>query len=247
MRTVDWIFIGLLIPALAMMSLIFLVNAFEFAEIFWPGNLKRRFGSRPLPEGTPEPRVSIHLACCNEQPDMVIDTIRSLQNLDYRNFEVLVIDNNTRDEGALEACRGVHGDARRALPLLSPAEVARLQGRRAELRADADRPGGRNRRRRRCRLQGRIALAEGPGRSFRRSEDGGRPGAAGAPALEVAPVPPDDELRVRRLLSHRHAPSQRAQRDHPARHDDAGARRSAAPTATGPNGASAKTPSSACG
>ncbi|MGE0310917.1 MAG: glycosyltransferase [Lautropia sp.] len=97
MRGVDWVFVGLLIPALAMMSLIFLVNAFEFAEIFWPGNLKRRFASRALPPDAVQPRVSIHLACCNEQPDMVIATIRSLENLDYRNFEVLVIDNNTKD------------------------------------------------------------------------------------------------------------------------------------------------------
>ena len=97
MRAVDWVFVALLVPALAMMSAIFLVNAFEFAEIFWPGNLKRRFRSVSLPAGAIEPKVSIHLACCNEPPEMVIATIRSLERLEYRNYEVLVIDNNTKD------------------------------------------------------------------------------------------------------------------------------------------------------
>ena len=42
--------------------------------------------------------MSIHLACYNEPPEMVILTLDSLAALDYENFEVLVIDNNTKDE-----------------------------------------------------------------------------------------------------------------------------------------------------
>ena len=98
MRPLDWIFVAILAPSLIAMSAILLANGFEFAEMFWPGNLRRRFGPKPLAEGAPEPFVSIHLACCNEPPEMVIATIRSLARLDYRNYEVLVIDNNTRDE-----------------------------------------------------------------------------------------------------------------------------------------------------
>ncbi|MGE0800531.1 MAG: glycosyltransferase [Lautropia sp.] len=98
LRPLDWIFVAILVPSLLAMSAILLANFFEFVEMFWPGNLKRTFGRKPLPAGAPEPRVSIHLACCNEQPEMVIATIKSLANLDYRNYEVLVIDNNTRDE-----------------------------------------------------------------------------------------------------------------------------------------------------
>ena len=98
MQPMDWIFVAILGPSLIAMSSILLANGFEFAEMFWPGNLRRRFGRKPLADGAPEPLVSIHLACCNEPPEMVIATIRSLARLDYRNYEVLVIDNNTRDE-----------------------------------------------------------------------------------------------------------------------------------------------------
>ncbi len=98
LRPMDWVFFAILGPSLVAMAAILLTHFFEFVEMFWPGNLTRRFGRLPLAQGAREPRVSIHLACCNEPPDMVIATIRSLANLDYRNFEVLVIDNNTRDE-----------------------------------------------------------------------------------------------------------------------------------------------------
>ena len=43
------------------------------------------------------PKVSLHLAICNEPPAMVIQTIESLAALDYPDFEVIVIDNNTKD------------------------------------------------------------------------------------------------------------------------------------------------------
>ena len=43
------------------------------------------------------PKVSLHLAICNEPPAMVIQTLDSLAALDYPNFEVIVIDNNTKD------------------------------------------------------------------------------------------------------------------------------------------------------
>jgi cellulose synthase/poly-beta-1,6-N-acetylglucosamine synthase-like glycosyltransferase len=41
--------------------------------------------------------VSIHLACCKEPPEMVIATIDSLAAMDYPDFEVIVVDNNTPD------------------------------------------------------------------------------------------------------------------------------------------------------
>lgn len=43
------------------------------------------------------PKVSIHVAICNEPPAMVIQTIESLAALDYPNLEVIIIDNNTKD------------------------------------------------------------------------------------------------------------------------------------------------------
>ncbi|MCO5120457.1 MAG: glycosyltransferase [Burkholderiaceae bacterium] len=98
LRPVDWIALLVLVPSLTIMAGILLSHAFEFAELFWKGNLRREF--EPLPAADPhhQPFVSVHLACCNEPPEMVIATIESLRGLDYANYEVLVIDNNTRDE-----------------------------------------------------------------------------------------------------------------------------------------------------
>src|SRR5439155_471745 len=41
--------------------------------------------------------VSLHIAPYNEPPDMLIETIKSVEALDYPHFEVVVIDNNTED------------------------------------------------------------------------------------------------------------------------------------------------------
>ncbi len=45
-----------------------------------------------------EPFVSIHVPAHNEPPDVLIDTLKSLARIRWKNFEVLVIDNNTTDE-----------------------------------------------------------------------------------------------------------------------------------------------------
>jgi glycosyltransferase involved in cell wall biosynthesis len=44
------------------------------------------------------PFVSLHVPCYNEPPDMVIETLASLRQLDYPSFEIVVIDDNTEDE-----------------------------------------------------------------------------------------------------------------------------------------------------
>ena len=94
----DWAVLALIIPTSLIMVSIMLVHLFEFTELFWLGNLRRKFQIKPLVANAAQPKVSIHLACCNEPPEMVIATIASLQALDYENYEVLVIDNNTRSE-----------------------------------------------------------------------------------------------------------------------------------------------------
>ncbi|MDF0488763.1 glycosyltransferase [Sphingomonas sp. H39-1-10] len=43
------------------------------------------------------PKVSIHLPCYAEPPEVVIATIDALAALDYPDYEILVIDNNTKD------------------------------------------------------------------------------------------------------------------------------------------------------
>ena len=93
----DWAMLTVLAPAQLAIVMILLINGFEFTEVLWRRRWMREFG--PLPgNGADEsqPFVSIHLACCNEPPEMVILTLDSLAALDYRNFEVVVIDNNTK-------------------------------------------------------------------------------------------------------------------------------------------------------
>src|SRR5690606_27646736 len=74
------------------------VEAHEWAEAVWVMRRKRPFGPAPAPDGSYQPKVSIHVPCYNEPPDMVIETIQALQRLQCANYEVLIIDNNTRDE-----------------------------------------------------------------------------------------------------------------------------------------------------
>ena len=98
LRPVDWAAIAVLLPAAAAMLAVLLVNGFELVEVLWRREWRREFrplASIPLAH---EPFVSIHLPACNEPPEMVILTLDSLARLDYRNFEVIVVDNNTRDE-----------------------------------------------------------------------------------------------------------------------------------------------------
>ncbi|HJW05582.1 MAG TPA: glycosyltransferase family 2 protein [Rhodanobacter sp.] len=94
---VDWTMLTLLFPAQIAILAILLINGFEFTEVLWRRDWIRHAGMlRPDPPEK-QPFVSIHLACYNEPPEMVIVTLDSLAALDYANFEVLVIDNNTKD------------------------------------------------------------------------------------------------------------------------------------------------------
>jgi len=44
------------------------------------------------------PFVSLHVPAYNEPPNMVIETLQSLRALDYPNYEIIVLDDNTDDE-----------------------------------------------------------------------------------------------------------------------------------------------------
>jgi cellulose synthase/poly-beta-1,6-N-acetylglucosamine synthase-like glycosyltransferase len=89
---------SMLLPAQLLIVLVMLVHGLELTEVSWTRQWRREF--RPLADGESgyRPKVSIHLAICNEPPALVIETIDSLARLDYPDYEVLVIDNNSRDE-----------------------------------------------------------------------------------------------------------------------------------------------------
>jgi len=91
------ILIGLII-AMLMTSAVLMIYGVEFSEVMFKGGWRRFYKrAEPLP-ATQEKFVSVHLACYNEPPEMVIATIQSLVKLEYTHYEVIVVDNNTKDE-----------------------------------------------------------------------------------------------------------------------------------------------------
>ena len=85
--------------ALGQGLLLFLLvaDSFDLVETIFGRVVKRHYEPIPAPEGAVLPKVSIHLPICNEPPEMVKQTLDALAALDYERFEVLVIDNNTKD------------------------------------------------------------------------------------------------------------------------------------------------------
>ncbi|MFL1547124.1 glycosyltransferase [Pseudomonas sp. O39] len=84
--------------------IVLLTEAHELAEAVWTHKRRREF----LPvEGDSDyrPKVSIHVPCYNEPPEMVKQTLDALAALDYPDYEVLIIDNNTKDSAVWEPVR----------------------------------------------------------------------------------------------------------------------------------------------
>ena len=87
-----------LIMGMLLTSAVLMIYGVEFSEVMFKKLGWKIYGrAKPLASDE-ELFVSIHLACYNEPPEMVIQTIESLAKLDYTNFEVIVVDNNTKDE-----------------------------------------------------------------------------------------------------------------------------------------------------
>ena len=92
------------VPALVMFGGIVLIGSLAAAVMITEGiemaHALWRSRRRPLVVANDgaKPFVSIHVPCYNEPPDMVAATLNSLAQLDYPNFEVVLLDNNTRDE-----------------------------------------------------------------------------------------------------------------------------------------------------
>jgi cellulose synthase/poly-beta-1,6-N-acetylglucosamine synthase-like glycosyltransferase len=89
------------------------------ALVVWISNINyvsdvlcRSRRTRPLPQADPgyKPFVSLHIPAYNEPPELLIETIKAVERIDYPNFEVVVIDNNTKDPAVWgpveEYCRG---------------------------------------------------------------------------------------------------------------------------------------------
>ena len=85
-------------------SLVILLDVAAF--VVWMSNINyvtdvlcRARRGRPLPKADPgyQPFVSLHIPAYNEPPELLIETIKAVEQIDYPNFEVVVIDNNTKD------------------------------------------------------------------------------------------------------------------------------------------------------
>jgi cellulose synthase/poly-beta-1,6-N-acetylglucosamine synthase-like glycosyltransferase len=77
---------------------VLLAEAYEWAEAHWVTTHSRAAGLSRNDALQYHPKVSVHVPAYNEPPDMLIETLDALAAMNYANFEVLVIDNNTKDE-----------------------------------------------------------------------------------------------------------------------------------------------------
>ena len=76
--------------------LVLLAEAHEWAESLWVKEPQCPFPIEALPDSE-LPFVSVHIPAYSEPPEMLKETLNALATMDYPHFEVLVIDNNTKD------------------------------------------------------------------------------------------------------------------------------------------------------
>jgi exo-beta-1,3-glucanase (GH17 family)/cellulose synthase/poly-beta-1,6-N-acetylglucosamine synthase-like glycosyltransferase len=80
-------------PLVLLACAIILTEGVELAASLW--RMERRVMQAAIPQKAP--RVSIHVPTYNEPPQMVIETLDALARLDYDDYEVILLDNNTAD------------------------------------------------------------------------------------------------------------------------------------------------------
>lgn len=96
-QTIGTIIIGLLMMiGMIGIFLVLMAEAHEWAEAIWIKERRRYMKITPMPNAD-LPMVSIHVPAYNEPSTMLISTLNELAKLDYPNYEVLLIDNNTKD------------------------------------------------------------------------------------------------------------------------------------------------------
>jgi len=66
-----------------------------YYDVFWQ---RDSGGGRPTTQAVDKPMVSVHVCTYAEPPELVMATLDALNRMSYPAFEVLVIDNNTKDE-----------------------------------------------------------------------------------------------------------------------------------------------------
>ncbi len=101
----DWVLWAVMMLGELLLFVVLTVEIIEAASLF---------SSKQTPQALKQPevaklgvanwpKVSIHVPCCNEPPALLRQTLNALSRLDYSDFEVLVIDNNTSDPSDSDA------------------------------------------------------------------------------------------------------------------------------------------------
>ncbi len=85
----------LLLTLIAAVLTLMLVHAFEVIDVICRIRWRRRI--LPQADGSYFPKVSLHVPACREPPAMVIATLDALARLDYPDYEVIMVDDNTTD------------------------------------------------------------------------------------------------------------------------------------------------------
>jgi exo-beta-1,3-glucanase (GH17 family)/cellulose synthase/poly-beta-1,6-N-acetylglucosamine synthase-like glycosyltransferase len=93
----DGVAAAIVLGGIIVIVLLILVEAHEWMEASW---CARKTVAPPAVRKCPGrlPKVSIHVPIYSEPPALLYETLKSLAELDYPDFEVLVVDNNTKDE-----------------------------------------------------------------------------------------------------------------------------------------------------
>lgn len=100
--TVTSVVVGvLLVTGMIGVIVVLFAEAHEWAEAIWLQQHRRLFQPTKVDDSL-LPMVSIHVPAYNEPSQMMIETLDALSRLDYPRFEVLVIDNNTKDPAVWE-------------------------------------------------------------------------------------------------------------------------------------------------
>lgn len=86
---------ALVLMLVASSLLLMIVHTFEIIDVICRVAWRRRYTPRPTPGYAP--KVSLHVPAYNEPPELVIRTLDALAAIDYPNYEVIVIDDNTGD------------------------------------------------------------------------------------------------------------------------------------------------------
>lgn len=89
---------AMLLPLLLLLFMVVLAEGLELSEVIWASRRQRHFLPFRTDVERAWPKVSIHIPAYNEPPEMLKRTLDALNRLDYPNFEVMLIDNNTKDE-----------------------------------------------------------------------------------------------------------------------------------------------------